>query len=91
MVDSHAFHLTVDAIGSLGRDAIHEIGSHASPSTYRSRIALTFFKPSVIDNFNAVSINAPRRSSVSFFFFYITPGAHSALLSIAFYRDVFIG
>jgi len=27
--------LMVDAIGSLERDAIHENGSHASPSTYR--------------------------------------------------------
>jgi len=35
MVDSRAFHLTVDAIGSLERDAIHENGSHAFPSTYR--------------------------------------------------------
>lgn len=70
MVDSHAFHLTVDAIGSLERDTIHEIGSHASPSTYGSRIALTFFKPNVIDNFNADSINAPCR--VECFFIFLT-------------------
>lgn len=82
MVDSDAFHLTVDAIGSLERDAIHEIGSHASPSTYRSRIALTFFKPTVIGNFNTECNKCP--VSIECFFF-LTPD-HTPL----FYRLFFI-
>lgn len=52
MVDSHAFHLMVDTIGSLEHDAIHEIGSRASSFIYRPHVALTFFKPSIIDNFS---------------------------------------
>lgn len=90
MVDSHAFHLTVNAIGSLGRDAIHEIGSHASPSTYRSRIALTFFKPNVIDNFNADSINTSCRIECFFFFLTSVRSFIDCILSRRIHRRKFL-
>jgi hypothetical protein len=103
MVDSRTFRLTVDAIGSLQRDVIHEIGSSrcilAAPLRLRVGSRVAFFKPCLIDNLSTDLINRrvaldrtspPRAPSFSLFFLIHPRSSLLSARSIARFIGVYI-